>query len=278
MVKWGMVIDASRCVGCYACYIACFDEHIGIDHRPIAAPQPESGHRWMDIKVREQGVCPKVKVTHTPLPCLMCADAPCMKVDSGGAVTRRPDGIVIIDPEKARGQRRLTGSCPYGVIYWNEELDTAQKCTFCAHLLDDGWKQPRCVEACPTQALVFGDLNDSSSAVASRMSEPQIEELRPDWENRPLVHYIGLPRRLICGEVVLADRPEEPAPGVMVTLRRDGEVHTDATDSYGDFEFRDVDAGKPSLLQVSHPGYVSRELAVPAHKDIDLGAVELQRI
>jgi ferredoxin len=185
---------------------------------------------------------------------------------------------VLIDPEKARGQRALVRSCPYGVIYWNEAADTAQKCTFCAHLLDEGWKQPRCVEVCPTQALVFGDLNDGSSAVAARMAEPAIEELRPEWQNRPLVRYIGLPKRLVCGEVVLGDKPEEPAAGVTVTLRCGAEVLAAATDSYGDFEFTAVKPNEQYLLQISHPGYAPREITVSTRADADLGAVQLDRI
>lgn len=276
--RWGMVIDANRCVGCYACWIACFDEHVGVDHMPIAAPQPESGHRWMNIKVHEQGKYPRLNVKYAPLPCLMCEDAPCMKVDANGAVTRRPDGIVLIDPVKAKGQKQLVRSCPYGVIYWNEELDTAQKCTFCAHLLDDGWKLPRCVEACPTQALVFGDLNDSSSVAASRFNEPEIEELRPEWENKTLARYIGLPKRYIAGEIVFSDKLEEPADGVTLTLRRGTEVLTAATDSHGEFEFRQALSGDPYTLYVSHPGYVPREIEVPTRHDLDLGEVKLNRV
>ncbi len=201
-----------------------------------------------------------------------------MKADTNGAVTRRADGIVLIDAEKARGQHALVRSCPYGVIFWNEKLDTAQKCTFCAHLLDEGWKQPRCVEVCPTQALVFGDLNDASSAVAARMAEPAIEELRPDWENRTLVRYIALPQRIVLGEVVLGDKPEEPAPGVTVTLRCGAEVLTTATDSYGDFEFKEVKPNEQYLLQVSHPGYAAREVKVSTRADANLGAVQLDRL
>lgn len=278
MVKYGMVIDVGRCVGCYSCYIACFDEHVGISHLPVAAAQPESGHRWIDIKAREQGTCPTLKVTYTPVPCLMCEDAPCMKVDTNGAVTRRADGIVLIDPEKARGQRKLVSSCPYKAIYWNEALNTAQKCTFCAHLLDEGWKQPRCVEVCPTQALVFGDLHDSSSAVATRMAEPEIEELRPELANRTLARYIGLPKRFVCGEVVLADQADQPAPGVTVTLRRGGEVLTLATDSYGDFDFKSVTPDEQYLLQVSHPGYAAREIKVSTAADVVMGEVRLDRL
>jgi len=278
MAKYGMVIDVSRCVGCYNCFLACHDEHVAIDHLPVAAAQPESGHRWMDIKVREQGSFPAVKVSHTPVPCLQCEDAPCMAADKNGALTRRPDGIVLIDPEKARGQRALVDACPYGVIYWNTAANTPQKCTFCAHLLDEGWKQPRCVEVCPTQALVFGDLEDPTSPVAQRTAEPAIEELRPELKTKPLVRYIGLPKRFVCGEVVLADQAGEPAPGVKVTLRRGTEVLSVTTDSYGDFEFKDVTPNEQYLLQVSHPGYTARELKVSTQADANLGAVQLDRL
>jgi Fe-S-cluster-containing dehydrogenase component len=66
---------------------------------------------------------------------------------------KRADGIVLIDPEKSVGQRSLVAACPYGAIWWNAEKNLPQKCTLCAHLLDTGWKAPRCVQACPTGAL-----------------------------------------------------------------------------------------------------------------------------
>jgi Fe-S-cluster-containing dehydrogenase component len=277
MAKYGMVIDVSRCVGCYNCFLACHDEHVGIDHAPIAAAQPESGHRWMDIRVREQGSFPRLKVTHTPVPCLQCEDAPCMKADTNGAITRRPDGIVLIDAKKAAGQRALVNSCPFGAIYWNEAANTAQKCTFCAHMLDAGEKLPRCVEACPTQALVFGDLADAGSAVAQRAAEPAIEDLRPEVKARPRVRYIGLPKRFVCGEIVLADQADQPAPGVKVTLRSGSEVLSATTDSFGEFEFAGVKPNEQQLLQVSHPGYAAREIKVATQADADLGAVQLDR-
>ena len=90
-----------------------------------------------------------------------------MDAATDGAVYRRDDGIVLIDPEKAEGRRALSTPVPYRVIYWNEEKQIPQKCTLCAHLLDEGWKEPRCVEACPTGALVFGDLDDPQSDVNS---------------------------------------------------------------------------------------------------------------
>jgi Fe-S-cluster-containing dehydrogenase component len=74
-----------------------------------------------------------------------------------GAVSQREDGLVVIDPTLAVGHPEIVSSCPYGAIYWDDELEFPQKCTGCAHLLDKGWKEPRCVDACPTGALQFGE-------------------------------------------------------------------------------------------------------------------------
>ncbi len=166
MTTYGMVIDVSRCTGCHNCFLACRDEHVGNDYPPIAAAQPQSGHRWMDVQEYERGKFPRVRVDYLPLPCQHCKEATCVSKAQGGSVYRRADGIVVIDPEKAVGQREIVLSCPHRVIFWNEAKNVPQKCTFCAHLLDKGWKQPRCVEACPTQALVFGDLDDPDSEVS----------------------------------------------------------------------------------------------------------------
>jgi len=112
----------------------------------------------MKIIEKERGATPKVKVDYTPVPCMQCTDAPCVKKSSNGSVYRRHDGIVMIDPKKSIGDRDILLNCPHRLIYWNEEKNIPQKCTFCAHLLDNGWKEPRCVESCPSGALVFGDL------------------------------------------------------------------------------------------------------------------------
>ena len=280
-VKYGMVIDVGRCIGCYNCFLACRDEHVGNDHLPVAAAQPEAGHRWIDVKEHERGTFPKVKVSRIRrCRACMCADAPCMK--------RRTDGAVYAARRRHRadrsgegqvGQRKLGQLVSLRVrSSGTRRRNTAQKCTFCAHLLDEGWKQPRCVEVCPTQALVFGDLHDSSSAVATRMAEPEIEELRPELANRTLARYIGLPKRFVCGEVVLADQADQPAPGVTVTLRRGGEVLTLATDSYGDFDFKSVTPDEQYLLQVSHPGYAAREIKVSTAADVVMGEVRLDRL
>ena len=271
-----MVIDVSRCTGCYNCFLACRDEHVGVAHLPYTEAQPESGHRWMDIKDQEFGGAPRLKVTHTPVPCLQCEKAPCVTAGKG-AITRRPDGIVIIDPVKAVGRKELVSSCPYRAIYWNEAENVAQKCTFCAHLLDKGWKQPRCVEVCPTQALVFGDLDDPTSPVAQETALSPGVELRPALEARARVRFRGLPVPFLAGEVVLADRTGEPAVGVRVELVDGAGSRDTRTDEYGEFMLAGIERERAYRVRVSFTGYATRELEVAARAPTDLGTVQLER-
>jgi Fe-S-cluster-containing dehydrogenase component len=181
MIRYGLVIDSGRSIGCYNCFLACRDEHAGNDHPPIAAGQPDSGQNWIDVQVHERGSFPKVKVSYVPMPCQHCVEAPCIGASKEGAVYQRADGIVLIDPDKAAGQFDIVGSCPYGAVFWNEAKRMPQKCTLCAHLLDAGRGVPRCVEACPTGALVFGDRNDPNSAISTLDFRRRAEPLHPEY-------------------------------------------------------------------------------------------------
>lgn len=151
------LIDVAKCNGCHNCQISCKDEHCGTEWMPYAADQPMTGHFWCKVEEKVRGSVPVVRVSYTPLVCGHCDDAPCLAAAKDGAVYRRDDGLVVIDPAKAKGQRAIMDACPMGAVYWNEELDLPQKCTGCAHLLDDGWTEPRCVDSCPTGALSFGE-------------------------------------------------------------------------------------------------------------------------
>ena len=104
------------------------------------------------------------------------------------------------------------------MIFWNEELQIPQKCTMCAHRLDEGDKEPRCVEACPNLAMTFGDLDDPNSDIAKLVASGKTEAFHPEHETSPLVTYIDLPKRFITGEVVRKDVPGECAQGVLLTL------------------------------------------------------------
>lgn len=276
MTTYGMLIDTDRCTGCYNCFLACRDEHTGNDHRPIAAAQSEGGQKWIDVLEHERGKLPRVRVDYVPLPCQQCKSPACVSRAPDGAVYRRADGIVLIDPEKAKGHPEIAASCPYDVISWNAVENVAQKCTFCAHLLDQGWKEPRCVEACPTEALVFGDLDDPTSRISQLLNSKVTEELHPEFGLLPSVRYVGLPKRFVSGEIAFADRMSEPAVGVRVSLHNGTESHDGATDLYGDFAFGGLDAGASYQLRIAAPGYQSREIDVGAHKTVDLGTIVLE--
>jgi Fe-S-cluster-containing dehydrogenase component len=276
MARYGMVVDVGKCNGCYNCFLACKDEHCGNDRPPYSASQPMTGHFWMRILERERGRYPKVKVAYTAVPCMQCENAACVEASQGGAVYRRDDGIVLIDPGKAGGQKNLVSSCPYRVIYWNEESQVPQKCTLCAHLLDAGWKEPRCVEACPTGALVFGDLDDPDSEISRLVASGGTEALHPEYGLKEKVRYIGLPKRFVAGAVVFGDT-DECAIGVGVTLEGAEAKSTVLTDCFGDFEFEDLPADETYRVKVSAPNYESQELAVRTNVDIYLGDIVLAK-
>ena len=276
MARYGFVIDITRCNGCYNCFLACRDEHCGNDCPGYSAPQPMSGHFWMKILERERGKYPKVKVAYTAVPCMHCDNAPCVEAGLNNAVYRRHDGIVIIDPQKAKGQKQIMSACPYRVIYWNEELGLPQKCNMCAHLLDAGWKEPRCSEACPTGAISFGDLDDPGSEVAKLVASGKTESLHPEYGLKEKVFYIGLPKWFIAGAVVFGDT-DECAEGVSVTLSRNGETQTVKTDNYGDFEFEGLPKNTEYRLKFEAPGYKPLELTAKTTVDVYLGDIILTR-
>lgn len=111
------IVDLDRCIGCHNCQLVCKDEHCDNDWMPYAAPQPDTGQFWMKVNEEERGQTPKVRVAYTPIMCQHCEDAPCMKAAKDGAVYRRDDGLVIIDPAKAKDQKAIMDACPYGVVY-----------------------------------------------------------------------------------------------------------------------------------------------------------------
>lgn len=191
MVRWVMIVDVKKCTACYNCVLACKDEFWGNAYYPYSAPQPKFSHFWIRIEKKEEGRWPDlIKVTYTPIPCMHCDDPPCAKTVKNGAVYKRADGIVIIDPERSKGQRQIVEACPYKAIFWNEELQIPQKCTFCVHLIDKGWYMPRCVEVCPVEALIFGDADDPKSEVSRILSEGRAKPLHPEYGTKPKVYYV----------------------------------------------------------------------------------------
>jgi Fe-S-cluster-containing dehydrogenase component len=277
MARLGLLIDVTKCSGCHNCFLACRDEYYNNDYPGYSAAQPLEGQYWMQVMEIERGIYPKPKLDYIPLPCVHCAEAPCVDAAADNAVYRREDGFVIIDPKKAKGQKQIVNACPYRVIYWNKDLDIPQKCTMCAHMLDQGEKEPRCVEACPTGALTFGDLDDPASTISKYVAEKQIEAFHPEYGTKPVVMYVGIPKRFVAGEVVRDDARGECAEGVAVTLEGDGVKLATRSDSYGDFEFEGLDKNKAYTVTVDLPGYARKVFQVTTSNDVNLGEIVLER-
>ena len=196
MEKWNLIIDVAKCEDCNNCFLSCKDEHVDNDFLPYAVSQPRHGQRWMDLITKERGQCPTVDVANFPKPCMHCDNAPCIRNAKDGAVYKMNNGIVIIDPVKAKGQKQIVNSCPYGAIWWNEEKNVAQKCTLCAHLLNDGWKEPRCVQSCPTGSLRIVRAEDSQ--MQQMIQQENLEVFHPEYKTQPRVYYKNLYRYLKC--------------------------------------------------------------------------------
>ena len=161
------------------------------------------------------------------------------------------------------------------MIYWNAEKQLPQKCTLCAHRLDGGDTQPRCVESCPTGALLFGDLDDPNSEIAKLAAEAKTEELHPEFKAQPLVKYIGLPKRFVAGEVVFKDNAGECAQGVTVSLSGSGVSLQTKTDLFGDFEFEGLEKNVQYQIDIAADGYAAKQIPVVTRTDVNLGEVIL---
>jgi len=277
MKKWNMIIDVAKCHDCNNCFLACKDEFVENDWPPYSVAQPWHGHRWMNIMRKERGQYPKVDVGYLPTPCMHCDSAPCIKAAKGGAIYQRKDGIVIIDPEKAKGQKDLVDACPYGAIWWNADKAVPQKCTFCAHLLEDGWDKPRCVQACPTGAMEVVYAEDAR--MQKRVNSEGLEVYQPDLKAKSRVYYKNLyryTRSFIAGSVALQDK-DECAEGAKVTLSKGAKtLATAEADNYGDFKFDDLGekSGKYTL-QVTYPGFKPQKVSVDLKTSINIGTVFL---
>lgn len=280
MAKYSIAIDINRCSGCGSCLLACKDEYTGNNYLPLTAAQPNQGHKWLRLNEIEQGQGFKVKTNYIPIMCQHCENPPCATGEPEGAVYTRPDGIVIIDPEKAKGRKEMLNKCPYGVIFWNEELELPQKCILCAHMLDSGETMPRCVESCPSQALIFGDLEDESSEISKYLASKKghVEDFKPEFGSNPLIKYIDLPKPFIAGEVMLEDS-KDCIKGAKVRLACndcDAKYETE-TDIFGDFEFKGLKQSANYTLTFEYPGYFCEQIPVKLNAAKNVGEIVLRK-
>jgi molybdopterin-containing oxidoreductase family iron-sulfur binding subunit len=226
MPRWGMVIDLDKCVGCQACTIACKEEN----NIPHGSPQEQRQRReiyWNKVIAVSEGEYPTARVEFISMPCMHCDDAPCVIVCPAKATYRRDDGIVMQNFRRCIGCKYCMIACPYGVRNFNykepveEEYQrpdlppdrdsrgpwpfphrvhgVVEKCTFCFHRIDQGLREgkiigtdvvPACVEACPTKARTFGDLDDPDSEVSRLLASRGGFRLREEFSTHPKVFYL----------------------------------------------------------------------------------------
>ena len=210
-MRWGMVIDLVRCVGCQTCTIACKQEN-GLPADVV----------WRFVADCETGQYPDVRRLFLPMQCMHCAEPPCVPVCPTGASQQREDGIVWVDYRRCVGCGYCAVACPYRARHLIHAADgyfpggptppeeaTAQperrgvmtKCTFCVHRLDHGTcnglkpgvdaeATPACVVACIAGAIVFGDLDDPESRVCQLIKERGAVQLMPELGTQPSVFYL----------------------------------------------------------------------------------------
>jgi Fe-S-cluster-containing dehydrogenase component/formate-dependent nitrite reductase membrane component NrfD len=178
-VRYGFVIDQTRCIGCHACTVACKEEN----RVPLGAFRT-----W--VKYVERGEFPHTRRHFAVLRCNHCDNAPCVTICPTVALYRRPDGIVDFDRDRCIGCKSCMQACPYDALYIDPDTHTAAKCHFCAHRVERNL-EPACVIVCPERAILAGDLDDPGSEVSRVLAREQVVVRKPEQGTRPKLFYVG---------------------------------------------------------------------------------------
>jgi anaerobic dimethyl sulfoxide reductase subunit B (iron-sulfur subunit) len=161
MTQLGFYYDMTTCIGCKTCQIACKDKN-----------DLKVGALFRRVETFEGGKFPQPWVFHLSTSCYHCQNPKCMEVCPTAAISKREDGIVLVNADRCIGCRYCTWACPYGALQFLEEKGVIGKCDFCVDLIDKG-ENPACVDACVMRCLHFGDLEELKA---------QLEELKAQYE------------------------------------------------------------------------------------------------
>ena len=169
MTRYGMLIDTTACIGCFACRTAC---QVQNNLLPSEA--------FIRFEQHESGTYPAARLATVPLQCMQCSDAPCVQVCPTGASHRTEDGIVTVDHGRCIGCMYCMAACPYQVRTQNEETGVVDKCRLCTASAQEGTAMSSCVEVCPVKARIFGDLDNPESELSKAIVERNAMPLAGD--------------------------------------------------------------------------------------------------
>lgn len=178
MPTFGFVIDNRKCIGCHACTVACKSEHqvpVGVDRT------------W--VKYVEKGAFPNSRRYFSVMRCNHCDWAPCVTICPVTALYRRADGVVDFNSDRCIGCKSCIQACPYDALYIDPSSNTAAKCNFCTHRIEEGL-QPSCVVVCPEQAIIAGDMDDPTTEISRLLDRFPVTVRKPEKETRPKLFYI----------------------------------------------------------------------------------------
>jgi Fe-S-cluster-containing dehydrogenase component len=205
---WGYIVDTTRCIGCGSCVRACkvendvpdtffrtwVERYEISDSKKVHVDSPNGAiESFKENNTKDSEID---KAYFVPKLCNHCYDSPCTQVCPVGASYRSPDGVVLIDKKHCVGCGYCVQACPYGCRYIDESKGVADKCTFCYHRIHKG-EAPACVNACPRNARIYGNLKDPNSKINKILNQRRYGVLKPDLGTNPKCFYIGIDKEVI---------------------------------------------------------------------------------
>ena len=276
MTRYAFYIDTTKCTGCEACVVACKSEYVDNDWTPYSLPQP-FGQFWMNLhEDRKRAGSGKFRSTNLPFLCNHCANPPCQAAALNGAIYTRTRWFGDHRPCVVSWTATNRRCMPIRRDILKQTLNIPQKCTGCAHIVDNGVPQgitePRCVAACPTGAITWGDYATLQPAIAAAGALP----LHPEYGAEPMVFYNALPQKFVAGSL-FNHATDLVVTGATVTATPlgGGTTLTTTSDLYGDFWFDGLPANATFMVTVKNSGMLTRTMLAYTGTDVDLGDIEL---